>query len=67
MLNKNAFVLFAAVSVVCFAVASTMDLTDEVQSEMLYCEMTALFQETQGDQGWIRKDITEIKKECRSH
>ena len=58
MLNKSAFVLFTAVSVVCFAVASTMHLTDEVQNEMLYCEMTALFQETQGDQGWPPFDDT---------
>ena len=58
MLNKSILVLFATVSVVCFSVASTMDFNDQQQSESLYCEMTALFQETQGDQGWPPFDDT---------
>jgi len=35
-----------------FALAGTMDLESEIKSHNLYCEMTALYTESNGQHGW---------------
>jgi len=44
--------LFVIAAMLAFALAGTMDLESEIRNHNLYCEMTALYTESNGQHGW---------------
>lgn len=44
--------LFVIAAMLAFAFAGNMDLESEIRNNNLYCEMTALYTESNGQHGW---------------
>lgn len=51
MSNATAALCCMAI-ILAFALAGTIDLESEIKSHNLYCEMTALYTESNGQHGW---------------
>ena len=51
-MKSSTCITVALVLLLCVTIASTLDMANAEQQQSLYCEMTAIYKETNGQYGW---------------